>query len=123
MISEEKIQHFKEELLKKKARLEKELSGFADETNREGEGDFDSKWPEYGTGEEDNALEVADYSDRVGLEYALETDLRQVADALARMEEGKYGTCEFCGQDIPDARLEVYPEATACVKCEEQRMM
>lgn len=123
MIDAETVQKMKEELLKKKTRLEQELSGFADKTNREGEGDFDSKWPEYGTGEEDNALEVADYSDRVGLEYALETDLRQVNNALERVEAGKYGICEFCGQEIPEARLTVYPEATACVKCEEQRMM
>ena len=123
MIEEEMVNQFKDELLKKKSRLEQELSGFADETNREGKGDFDSKWPEYGTAEEDNALEVADYSDRVGLEFALETDLRQVNNALERMDQGKYGICEFCGQEIPEARLKVYPEATACVKCEEKRMM
>ena len=123
MIDHALMSQLKEELLKKKARLEGELSGFADKTDREGKDDFDSQWPEYGTSEEDNASEVADYSDRVGLEFALETDLRQINDAMARIDEGKYGICEFCGEEIPEARLKVYPEATACVKCEEKRMM
>ena len=40
-----------------------------------------------------------------------------VSKALGRIEEGGYGICEVCGEAIDKARLEVYPEATKCVKC------
>ncbi|HEY7704804.1 MAG TPA: TraR/DksA C4-type zinc finger protein [Acidimicrobiia bacterium] len=43
--------------------------------------------------------------------------LRKVEHALARVEDGTYGTCERCGQAIPVARLEVLPYATECVSC------
>ena len=37
--------------------------------------------------------------------------------ALGRLDAGTYGTCEACGNPIPEARLEVLPEATLCVGC------
>jgi DnaK suppressor protein len=43
--------------------------------------------------------------------------LRQIDEALLRMEEGDYGTCEECGEEIPIGRLKVLPFARYCVKC------
>lgn len=37
--------------------------------------------------------------------------------ALTRVDSGTYGTCESCGNAIPEARLEALPEATLCVAC------
>jgi DnaK suppressor protein len=37
--------------------------------------------------------------------------------ALARLDARTYGICEGCGMPIPEARLEVVPEATWCVPC------
>lgn len=45
---------------------------------------------------------------------------RHVADvraALARVAEGRYGTCERCGRPIPTERLEARPTARTCVGC------
>lgn len=44
--------------------------------------------------------------------------LQEVADALQRIEEGTYGTCDSCQEDIPKKRLEVFPAAKRCVECE-----
>lgn len=44
--------------------------------------------------------------------------LREVADALLRIEEGEYGKCMTCNKDIPKKRLEVFPAAKRCVECE-----
>ena len=41
----------------------------------------------------------------------------EIDAALARVEDGTYGVCEACGKPIPEARLEVVPEATLCVNC------
>ena len=37
--------------------------------------------------------------------------------AIARIDAGTYGTCEGCGEPIPEARLEAVPYATRCVEC------
>lgn len=43
--------------------------------------------------------------------------LREVADALQRIENGSYGVCEGCEEAIPRKRLEVFPAARYCIKC------
>ncbi|KRD43115.1 DNA-binding protein [Cellulomonas sp. Root930] len=43
--------------------------------------------------------------------------LASVDAALARLDDGTYGTCSVCGQPIAAARLEARPTATTCVGC------
>lgn len=43
--------------------------------------------------------------------------LRDVADALKRIEQGTFGVCEGCEEPIPKKRLEVFPAARYCVTC------
>lgn len=50
-----------------------------------------------------------------GLEEDAREQLRQVENALTRIEEGTYGTCEVCGKEIPVERLEAVPSATLCI--------
>jgi len=40
-----------------------------------------------------------------------------VQSALQRMDNGQYGSCIFCGNLIPEDRLEVAPESSSCVNC------
>lgn len=40
-----------------------------------------------------------------------------IEGALARMDNGTYGTCAACDQPIPLARLELRPYGTTCVPC------
>ena len=46
-----------------------------------------------------------------------EIKLAGLVQALKRMDEGTYGTCTECGEEIPLARLEVFPETTTCMEC------
>lgn len=43
--------------------------------------------------------------------------LREVGEALMRIEDGDYGKCVDCEKDIPEKRLEVFPAAKRCVEC------
>ena len=43
--------------------------------------------------------------------------LREVSDALTRINNGTYGVCEGCEEVIPRKRLEVFPAARYCIKC------
>nr|MCW2728190.1 DNA-binding protein [Aeromicrobium sp.] len=46
-----------------------------------------------------------------------ERRLREVAAAQDRLDDGTYGVCEVCGDDIATARLEARPTARTCVAC------
>ena len=41
----------------------------------------------------------------------------RIASALKRIDDGEYGYCLSCGDDIPVPRLEIDPAATQCVGC------
>jgi len=43
--------------------------------------------------------------------------LRHIDEALLRLEEGEYGICEECEEEIPIGRLKIVPFARHCVKC------
>lgn len=55
--------------------------------------------------------------DAIGNETAL--SVRQIRDALDRLDAGTYGDCERCGEDIGLPRLQVVPQASRCLKCAE----
>ena len=47
--------------------------------------------------------------------------LKKVEEALRRIEEGTFGECEDCGEQIELKRLEARPTATLCVGCKEEQ--
>ena len=58
-------------------------------------------------------------NDDVLEEIARETQvsIQHLKAALQRLEDGSYGICGSCGEDISPQRLEVIPETTLCVNC------
>ncbi|MFM8252581.1 MAG: TraR/DksA family transcriptional regulator [Planctomycetota bacterium] len=47
-------------------------------------------------------------------------ELSSIENALERMREGDYGSCESCTESIPLARLQALPYATMCIKCQRE---
>jgi DnaK suppressor protein len=47
--------------------------------------------------------------------------IKKIQDALGRIDEGSFGECEDCGEDIELRRLEARPTATLCVSCKEEQ--
>ncbi len=47
--------------------------------------------------------------------------LNKINDALARLEQGNYGNCFECGEEIAEKRLRALPFAVRCKDCEEAR--
>ena len=43
--------------------------------------------------------------------------LKLIEEALVRIKDGTYGTCEDCGAEIPKVRLNVLPYTASCVHC------
>jgi DnaK suppressor protein len=46
--------------------------------------------------------------------------LRNVRSALRRIEEGSFGTCLHCEEEISPKRLNAVPWAAFCIQCQEQ---
>ncbi len=44
----------------------------------------------------------------------------KIQHALQRIENGSYGVCEDCNEDIPEARLEAKPSVSLCIPCQEK---
>jgi DnaK suppressor protein len=47
--------------------------------------------------------------------------LNRVDDALGRLEQGTYGNCFDCGEEIAEKRLRALPFAVRCKDCEEAK--
>jgi RNA polymerase-binding transcription factor DksA len=71
----------------------------------------------------DHASEMLDREVDESLGENAEVIVREIDDALSRIDAGTYGTCIQCGQPIPDERLAAVPYAVLCVSCkrEEER--
>jgi RNA polymerase-binding transcription factor DksA len=50
-----------------------------------------------------------------GLEEGAQQTLRDIDDALRKIEDGSYGTCEVCGRQIAPERLAAIPWARLCI--------
>ena len=46
--------------------------------------------------------------------------LKKIDRTLKKMEEGEFGVCERCGEDINIKRLEARPVAEVCIRCKEE---
>ncbi|MBI4713765.1 TraR/DksA C4-type zinc finger protein [Candidatus Uhrbacteria bacterium] len=111
------IEQMKTKLLEEKQRLEIELSKFSHRNPKAAETDFSADFPNLGDKEDENASEVARFSDNLSLEEELEKALRDVESALAMIENGTYGKCKYCGQEIDERRLSARPTSTSCIQC------
>ena len=72
-----------------------------------------------------DAVESSEADIQEDIEFALiqmkaET-LSKINEALTRLEEGEYGYCFECGEDIVEQRLRALPFAVRCKDCEEAR--
>jgi RNA polymerase-binding protein DksA len=68
----------------------------------------------------DRASETFDRELDYTLEENAEVVIADIDRALARIEDGSYGTCERCGKEIPEERLEARPWANLCIQDQEK---
>lgn len=110
------LEDFRQQLLRLQQRLHGDVSGLAGEAlHQRGGGDANlSNVP----------LHMADLgSDNFEQENTLsllqneERTLSEIADALDRIDQGRFGKCEECETAIPKARLKELPFARYCVEC------
>src|SRR3989338_8414880 len=115
---------FKKLLEDEKKKLESDLSSVAERNPAQGE-DGQENWiptPPVDIGHEsdpnDQADEIEEYDERIGIEKPLEEQLHKVTAALAAIAKGTYGTCTVGGKSHPIevGRLEANPSADTCIE-------
>lgn len=65
----------------------------------------------------DSSQVTAERGEAEALGQTLHQTLADVEHAITKLGDGTYGTCEQCGQPIPEARLEAKPAARFCIAC------
>jgi DnaK suppressor protein len=74
-----------------------------------------------------DAVESSEADIQEDIEFALiqmkSETLNKINDALTRLEQGDYGNCFECGEEIAEKRLRALPFAVRCKDCEEAREM
>ena len=72
-----------------------------------------------------DAVESSEADIQEDIEFALiqmkSETLNKIDDALMRLEQGVYGNCFECGEEINEKRLRALPFAVRCKGCEEAR--
>jgi DnaK suppressor protein len=103
----------REHLLQMKNKLVTEIDS---ELRAEREGNKDEGMDTYDLASEERDREINFIlSDRERVK------IKQIDDALGRLEEGSYGVCESCGLEIAEERLEAMPFTRLCRDCQQDQ--
>ena len=109
--------HFREALVEERQRVEHAPATLRDEHA----GSLDDEVEEVAPTADNHLGETASATLGREIDYTLGDNAEQVISgidaALERIEDGSYGTCSNCGEEIPHARLEANPWASLCIDC------
>jgi DnaK suppressor protein len=112
MKKSELTQH-KKALLAKKEALEHSIGQkgiLTSDTTTDGHGDFADR--SAAANEEEISIQLKQTDAKL---------LRAIEDALARVENGSYGICVDCEEEISTARLKAVPWTKVCISCKEKQ--
>ncbi len=110
--------HFKEKLEAEKIILEKELTEVGVK-NPDNPSDWEAVASEGARVHADDNLaadEIEEYDAHLAIVKTLETRYRDIKNALEKIWNKTYGTCQVCGEEIEQERLEANPSANTCRK-------
>jgi RNA polymerase-binding protein DksA len=109
------VEHFKQRLLDERARAQEAL----DYLHEENPGSMEDETQEIPS--DNHPADVATITLDREIDYTLEENeervLAAIDAALKRIEEGTFGTCRSCGEQIAIERLEALPYTTQCIDC------
>jgi RNA polymerase-binding transcription factor DksA len=102
------------ELASLRAHLEEERNRLREQLAQYGYGDSNSL--SFDEGFADSGQVTAERGEVEALVGSLAESLRDIENALSKFDDGTYGKCEVCGNDIALPRLEAKPAARFCIE-------
>ena len=117
------MQKYKDLLVKQKRQHENTLNNM--KKNNMGEQDRYSagELSNYDNHPADMGSELYETQHSMGLQVNEEYNIKEIDEALRRIEKGSYGICEFCGEIIDEQRLDIIPYARLCAECEKNKTL
>ena len=104
------LQKIKEQLLQRRVDLEQKLTSLSKEQLSDGQVQDPG----------DQALTSTMEALRMSLQDAEVDEYRRIVSALSKINEGLYGLCVDCGNHISEKRLQLFPDTTRCLGCQEK---
>jgi len=65
----------------------------------------------------DGTTEAVERLSTTATARSISQSIDDVDRALAKIDDGSYGICDSCGEEIDETRLEARPATTTCVEC------
>lgn len=117
--SEEDLLEFKEIILKKKARAEEDLALLQSAYKNDANNGTDDTSPSFKSFDE--GADVMSKEANVQLAIRQEKFIRDLKNALLRIENGTYGVCRVTGKLIQKERLKLVPHATLSIEAKRRQ--
>jgi DnaK suppressor protein len=119
-LSKEELDRFKERITKEYNALLEELRYREQSSIMENQRETGSELSSYANHPAEAASDYANLTMNLNLAERNTKYLKQLEDALDRIEKGNYGICMVCKTVIPMVRLEAVPTATKCAECKNE---
>lgn len=115
------LEHYKYLLEKQGAEIENTINMMKDNDTGEQSHYTPSELSNYDNHPAEMATELFQVEHNTALKVHEEHLLKDIHDALGRINDGTYGKCAFCGKNIGEERLEAIPYTRLCIDCEESK--
>ncbi|EFU39985.1 transcriptional regulator, TraR/DksA family protein [Paenibacillus vortex V453] len=115
-ITKQQYNELRQRLLSDQERLEQQLESHEGTNTNNSLRDSTGELSAADNHPADVGTEVFERGRDLAIQETLADELEQIRSALQRMDQGQYGTCAECGQEIPYERLEAIPYTAYCVE-------
>ncbi|MDZ7725673.1 MAG: TraR/DksA C4-type zinc finger protein [candidate division KSB1 bacterium] len=119
-MNKEKLAFYRELILKKREDLMKSLDHLKSSGLNNSVRDESGEHSAYAFHMADQGTDTMDREQQYMFASREQNYLYHLNLALERIEEGDFGVCVSCGEDISHDRLEAVPHARLCIKCKSQ---
>ncbi|WP_053956930.1 TraR/DksA C4-type zinc finger protein [Inediibacterium massiliense] len=118
----EKLNYYKNKLLNEKEETIKTIERMNENEPNASLQEYYDELSVYDNHPADIGTETFEMEMNFNLKNNEELYLKEIEDALDRIQRGTYGKCIDCGGDIPNERLEMLPTALQCMNCQKDKL-
>ena len=116
-LTKDQAKQFRQLLITERAKLAEEIKSIARDAStspREASGDLSA----YTVHMADMAADTYERELSMNIASSEQEILYQIDDALKRLDDGSFGTCQQCSGPISMSRLKAVPYASLCINCQ-----
>ncbi len=116
-----KKEHYKSLLLQQRERHNQIIDDMKENNRGNNDKYASTELSNYDNHPGDLGSEVFEMEHNMALEVNEESQLKDIEDAIERLETDAYGSCQYCGKPINEERLDIVPYTKLCIDCENKK--